>query len=61
LYAYTAQQSDELTIREDDELFVLDKHLDDSGNWWKARDAFGNIGIIPATYVQELEQLGRVN
>ncbi|XP_041465386.1 osteoclast-stimulating factor 1-like isoform X1 [Lytechinus variegatus] len=49
LYAYTAQQSDELTFDEGDLLYVTEMTND---GWWKGR--CGNkSGLIPGNYVEE--------
>jgi hypothetical protein len=49
IYDYVGQHCDELTIRPGDVIQVL--HKQDDG-WWKG-ELNGNVGIFPATYVQE--------
>ncbi|KAJ3234145.1 Osteoclast-stimulating factor 1 [Chytriomyces hyalinus] len=54
-FAYTAQNSDELSFEEGDILYVIQK---DDGGWWKCRSG-EKEGLVPANYVgastQELE------
>ena len=47
LYDYDSTESDELTIRRDDTLEILEKHDDD---WWLCRGG-DKIGLIPSNYV----------
>ncbi|CAO1631311.1 unnamed protein product [Jaminaea pallidilutea] len=67
LYDYTAQAEDELDLKEDDTLYVLEA---DDPEWYKAKlrrlDADGNpllddeeapIGVVPANYVEEAEPI----
>ncbi|KAK7489244.1 hypothetical protein BaRGS_00019496 [Batillaria attramentaria] len=49
LYAYEAQQPDELTFDEGDTLYILEKSDKD---WWKAKCG-RNTGLIPSNYVEE--------
>ena len=51
LYDYDGQQSDELTIRPGDVIYVTDKIDED---WWQG-NLDGTIGIFPANYVEEVE------
>lgn len=59
LYDYKAQSEDELTFKEDDVLYILDKEEDP--DWWKAQlktaslDQVGPVGLVPANYVDEVE------
>ncbi|XP_015916414.1 osteoclast-stimulating factor 1 [Parasteatoda tepidariorum] len=50
LYRYTAQQADELSFEEGDNLYILDVKSD--ANWWKA-SCKGKVGLIPSNYVEE--------
>lgn len=50
LYDYTANQSDELTIQPGDVINLIEKQDQD---WWKG-EINGQVGIFPATYVQEI-------
>ncbi|ORX95362.1 hypothetical protein K493DRAFT_25181 [Basidiobolus meristosporus CBS 931.73] len=50
LYDYEERQSDELTIKADSVVDILEKT---DVNWWKAQYQ-GNVGMIPARYVQQL-------
>lgn len=48
LYDYTANRSDELTVRRGDVINVLYK---DNDSWWFGQLASGQQGYFPATYV----------
>ena len=50
LYAYKPQQEDELQLEPDDIIYVTEKMSDD---WWKGQLVNGELGIFPATYVEE--------
>ena len=49
MYDYEAQQEDELSIQPGDIINLIDKQDND---WWQG-ELHGNIGIFPASYVQE--------
>jgi hypothetical protein len=57
LYDYEARTEDELSVKEDDILYVIDKEDED---WWKAElkqpnaDEQGPIGLVPASYLEEV-------
>ncbi|KAK9709057.1 hypothetical protein K7432_009284 [Basidiobolus ranarum] len=52
LYDYQAQQSDELSVKADAQIDILEK-IDE--NWWRAQ-VEGHIGLVPSTYCEELIQ-----
>lgn len=58
LYDYSPQASGELTIEENDLLYVLEKNTDDG--WWKAKKKAGAededepTGLVAHNYVQEV-------
>eukprot|EP01135_Chromosphaera_perkinsii_P010692 Nk52_evm92s2192 gene=Nk52_evmTU92s2192 len=52
LYDYEARHSDELTLWEDDVLFVTDFV---EGGWYEGRNAKGEVGLFPTTYVEMLQ------
>jgi hypothetical protein len=59
LYDYEANTEEELTIKENDILYILE---DDDPEWWKAKlktaDPSENlIGLIPCNYVEPVSQL----
>ena len=49
LYEFEAQGDDELTVRENEVVTVVDKENDE---WWTVRNASGAEGVVPAQYVQ---------
>ena len=53
LYSYTADNSDELTFYKGSVIAILSK---EDSDWWKG-DLNGQIGLVPANYVQELDDL----
>ncbi|KAF7732290.1 cytoskeletal protein binding protein [Apophysomyces ossiformis] len=63
LYDYDAQTEEELSFKEDDILYILEKDDDD---WWKAQlkipslEQIGPVGLIPANYITEADSIGAV-
>lgn len=59
LYDYEARTEDELDIKENDILYVIDKEDDD---WWKAElkqpsgEDSGPVGLVPAQYLEQVKQ-----
>ena len=49
LYEFEAQGDDELTVRENEVVTVVDKENDE---WWSVRNSSGAEGVVPAQYVQ---------
>ncbi|KAI0698514.1 hypothetical protein C8T65DRAFT_10646 [Cerioporus squamosus] len=49
LYDFTADGEDELSVYEGEGLVVLER---DSEEWWKVRNARGEEGVVPASYVE---------
>uniref|UniRef100_A0A8C5GJE3 SH3 domain-containing protein n=1 Tax=Gouania willdenowi TaxID=441366 RepID=A0A8C5GJE3_GOUWI len=50
---YTAQQDQELDIRKNERLFLLD----DSKTWWRVRNAANQMGYVPSNYVERKNSL----
>lgn len=50
---YTAQQDQELDIRKNERLFLLD----DSKTWWRVRNASNQMGYVPSNYVERKNSL----
>jgi len=48
LYSYTAQQADELTIQEGEELALMGK--EDAG-WYECQNGSGKVGMVPSNYL----------
>lgn len=51
LYDFEAQESIELSLRENEELLLIEKE----GDWWKASNMEGKVGYVPFNYVQEIQ------
>jgi len=56
LYDYTAQTPEELSIKEGENLMILE---DSDPHWWKVRivSKKGGEGLVPATYIQVWQML----
>ena len=58
LYDYAPQAEGELSIQENDLLYVIEKNDDDG--WWKAKKKAGAedeeepVGLVPHNYVEEV-------
>ena len=50
---YTAQQDQELDIRKNERLWLLD----DSKTWWRVRNAGNRTGYVPSNYVERKNSL----
>lgn len=49
-YSYSADNEDELNLKENDIIVILDKDLEDAG-WWKG-EINGKIGVFPDNFVE---------
>ena len=49
LYDFDAQGDDELTVKEDEVVTVVEQENDE---WWTVRNSAGKEGVVPAQYVQ---------
>ena len=49
LYDFDAQGEDELTVKENDSVSIVDRSDDE---WWLVRNSRGQEGVVPAQYVQ---------
>jgi hypothetical protein len=49
LYDFDAQGDDELTVKENEMVTIVDKENDE---WWLVRNSAGQEGVVPAQYVQ---------
>lgn len=49
LYDFDAQGDDELTVKENDSITLVDRSDDE---WWLVRNSRGQEGVVPAQYVQ---------
>lgn len=50
---YTAQQDQELDIKKNERLWLLD----DSKTWWRVRNAANKTGYVPSNYVERKNSL----
>ena len=50
LYDYDATREDELTIRPDDIIDIIEKY---DPEWWQG-ELNGQIGVFPSSYVEEI-------
>lgn len=53
LYSFSSSNDQELSFEKGDRLEILDRPLSDP-EWYKARNAQGQIGLVPRNYLQEL-------
>jgi len=53
LYDFEAQDHDELSVSENDQLYLVERENDE---WWKLQSATGQVGVVPASYVKLLNQ-----
>ncbi|KAL5961866.1 Cytoplasmic protein NCK2 [Taenia solium] len=51
LYPFTRNQVEELSFAADEVLEVIDKPADDP-DWWRCRNAVGNVGLVPRNYIR---------
>jgi actin cytoskeleton-regulatory complex protein SLA1 len=49
LYDFTADGEDELSVKKDERLYVLER---DGEEWWKCQNAEGAEGVVPASYLE---------
>ncbi|EAU84759.2 hypothetical protein CC1G_00278 [Coprinopsis cinerea okayama7 len=52
LYDFTADGDDELSVSEGERLVVLER---DSDDWWKCRNMRGQEGVVPASYLELID------
>jgi actin cytoskeleton-regulatory complex protein SLA1 len=50
LYDFVADGEDELSVKEGEQLIILDRVSSDE--WWKCRNVHGAEGVVPASYVE---------
>ncbi|KAJ8315331.1 hypothetical protein KUTeg_007481 [Tegillarca granosa] len=53
-YSYTAENEDELTLKENEIVIILDKELEDVG-WWKG-EVNGKVGVFPDNFVELIDE-----
>lgn len=52
-YSYNADNEDELSLKENDIIVILDKELEDAG-WWKG-ELNGKVGVFPDNFVELIQ------
>jgi len=55
LYSFTSNSDQELSFEKGDRLEILDRPPSDP-EWYKARNAAGQVGLVPRNYLQELSE-----
>ncbi|XP_049827938.1 cytoplasmic protein NCK1 isoform X1 [Schistocerca gregaria] len=55
LYSFSSNNEQELSFEKGDRLEILDRPPSDP-EWYKARNAQGQIGLVPRNYLQELSE-----
>lgn len=51
LYSFSSQNDEELNFQKGERLEVIDRPVNDP-EWWRARNASGDTGLVPKNYVQ---------
>lgn len=51
LYDFDAQNAEELSFRRGEKLDIIEKPIHDP-EWWRARNAAGQIGLVPTNYIK---------
>ncbi len=52
LYTYAGQTTEELSVDVGEEVDIMEKP---DPLWWRVKSTGGDIGMLPATYLEELE------
>jgi hypothetical protein len=50
IYSFQAEGGDELSVEENEQIYVLDYERTDG--WWRVQKVDGDIGLVPSSYVQ---------
>jgi hypothetical protein len=53
LYLYTGQSTAELSVEADDQVDIMEKP---DPLWWRVRNARGDSGMVPASYLVEVDE-----
>lgn len=54
-YSYTAENEDELSLKENEIVIILEKELEDVG-WWKG-EVNGKVGVFPDNFVELIDEV----
>ncbi|CAG8466236.1 3320_t:CDS:10 [Diversispora eburnea] len=57
IYEYDADGDDEINLKEEEVVVILDKSDDD---WWKGRNENGEVGLFPSNYVELITEKEQV-
>lgn len=50
IYSFNAEGGDELSVEENEQIYVLDYERTDG--WWRVQKVDGDVGLVPSSYVQ---------
>lgn len=50
IYSFQAEGGDELSVEENEQIYVLDYERTDG--WWRVQKVDGDVGLVPSSYVQ---------
>ncbi|CAG0894633.1 unnamed protein product, partial [Cyprideis torosa] len=55
-YSYNAQVEQELSFRKGEKLEIIERPITDP-EWWRARNAIGQEGLVPRNYLQQIGEV----
>ncbi|GAB1602835.1 cytoplasmic protein NCK1-like [Argonauta hians] len=56
LYTFKRSNQEELSFEKGDRLLIVEKPVEDP-DWWKARNKFDHLGLVPRNYVQSVDDI----
>ncbi|VDN18524.1 unnamed protein product [Gongylonema pulchrum] len=54
LYSYEGQEPSDLSFEKNEVLDIIEKRQEE---WWEARNALGNVGLVPFNYLAHLDEV----